>query len=549
MLKKVFPIIVAVCVVMGTAFAAGEGLAPMGKKDPNSPQNLKDRVVKILRTTNKAQLNRYVPKVYEFKNVNPNAVAALVRDVVRTEEGLLDTYVAKDGKSGLMLVAVPEYQIPYLDRLAAQLDRPQLTSASGSKWSYVELRHRSALDGDVPQSLLLYGASDNAIVADPPRNAVFVWGSPSGVDAILAAALEYDIPTPEVNVEAKIYEIDVTNDGTLGLDYMAWKNGPGKALFTLGAFGEYEKIDYGQGVNNGMQFDSGAGTFGLPQRRFNTHGYNASYYWDVPSAFFDYLVVKGKGKVTTAPNVTVLSGIPAVFRNVEEILFYRVNPAPPSVAEAVDPDGDTEDHLILPMPPGQALLSDSNYSVNSRTVTGATTNRQVASSVMGMEFYGLSRLSTSDYAESGVVLWVEPTISQENIDLEILTSVASFTGFDDAGVPMVNTRVYTSKVRAKDGEEIVGGGFTRERSVQTTQKMPILGSIPVIGYLFGGETTTKKVNTVVQVIKPSCAQNCGGLSDRQRDAISQAKGELSVEMGADEFGFEMYWIGREKYAE
>jgi len=298
----------------------------------------------------------------------------------------------------------------------------------------------------------------------------------------------------------------------------------------------------------GMQFDSGANTFGLPNRRMNNHGYNGAYYWDVPSAFFDYLAVKGKGKVVTEANVTALNGVPAVFRSVEKILYYYVdNPAQTgdgggnnsvtaqqaaaqtSTAQTV---GASTRASILPDYPGQDLLYEN--AVNDRRIEGATMDREMDTEFSNVELYidsdYFERLTNEEFQEAGVTLWVRPTIAAENIDLDVLTGVASYTGFDDKGQPMLNSRVYTSNVRVKDGEEIVGGGFSRDRKVQITRKVPILGSIPVLGYLFGGEITTKKVNTVVEVLKASCVQNCGGLSARQQETIQKAKGELSVDM-------------------
>lgn len=50
-----------------------------------APTELPTNLVKILRTSNKAQTNRYVPKVYEFKNVNPYAVIRFVRRTIEIE--------------------------------------------------------------------------------------------------------------------------------------------------------------------------------------------------------------------------------------------------------------------------------------------------------------------------------------------------------------------------------------------------------------------------------------------------------------------------------
>ena len=202
MIRNAFLLLMAFCVLVGGAVVAyGD--------DPNDPGTMDQKVVKILRTTNKAQINRFVPKVYELKHVNPNMILFWVRRAVALEEGLIDSFVTPDGDSGCLLVVVPEYQIPAIDKVVAELDRPGLTPSSGTKWSWIQLRHRAVPDACVPQCLLQYGAADNSIRPDLEQNAVFIMGAPTGTDAILAGAACYDLPTPQVSVSARIYEVDV----------------------------------------------------------------------------------------------------------------------------------------------------------------------------------------------------------------------------------------------------------------------------------------------------------------------------------------------------
>ena len=86
MTKSIAALFTVLALVCGTATAqtkttarkaepAGAKAAAQIQEDPNDPGNLQQNVVKVLRTSNKAQINRYVPKVYEFKNVNPGAFA------------------------------------------------------------------------------------------------------------------------------------------------------------------------------------------------------------------------------------------------------------------------------------------------------------------------------------------------------------------------------------------------------------------------------------------------------------------------------------------
>ncbi|HNV55565.1 MAG TPA: hypothetical protein PKO17_10395, partial [Pseudomonadales bacterium] len=68
------------------------------------------------------------------------------------------------------------------------------------------------------------------------------------------------------------------------------------------------------------------------------------------------------------------------------------------------------------------------------------------------------------------------------ITLDVDYVVGTLTGFDGEGVPMIAERQQSSTVRVKDGEEVVLGGVVRDAKVQTTRKVPVLGSIPVLGY-------------------------------------------------------------------
>jgi len=452
------------------------------KDDPNDPKNLEQNVIKVLRTSNKAQINRYVPKVYEFKNVNPGAFAyRLCHGFVTVEDGIISCFAAPDRKSGMVLVVVPEYQIPKADELMSALDREKLTASSGSEYQYVPLKNRSVLDSGFINGLMMNGTNDVSPLADVETNSLFFGGSPSGVQKVMEALAKYDTPTPQVSVSAKVYEVNVTNDGQLGLDFQSWKNGPGRALASAGVFGEYERVK-----GSPTQFDSGAGTAGLPQRSMNAYGYGAAFYYDVPSAFFDFLAVKGKARVMTDTSVSVLNAETAVFKSVDRVPYQAV---------AVAPAAQTGN--ILPQEPGQAQIAPN--SVNDR------------------------RLETR-LQEIGVELEVTPTIGSGKINLDILSKVSDLVGFDGSGVPLVATRDAESKISAGDGEEVVLGGMSREATTKGANKIPVLGSIPVIGYLFGSESTAKKTSTVVQVITAAVLRD-SGITAAQQSVIQEVENQ------------------------
>jgi len=74
------------------AIAVQPGPSPTDALDA-APDEVPTHVVKVLRTTNKAQTNRYVIRVYDLKNVNPAAVHRFWRRVAEIEESGHHTFL------------------------------------------------------------------------------------------------------------------------------------------------------------------------------------------------------------------------------------------------------------------------------------------------------------------------------------------------------------------------------------------------------------------------------------------------------------------------
>ncbi len=93
-------------------------------------------------------------------------------------------------------------------------------------------------------------------------------------------------------------------------------------------------------------------------------------------------------------------------------------------------------------------------------------------------------------ANTGVSLKVTPQINSDDgyITMLIEPSVSeALTGTISDGTQIVKdpeTRSAKTTVRLRDGETIVIGGLIRNRSSETIKKIPLLGDIPVLGFLF-----------------------------------------------------------------
>ncbi|MFN6991758.1 MAG: type II secretion system protein GspD, partial [Fervidobacterium sp.] len=94
--------------------------------------------------------------------------------------------------------------------------------------------------------------------------------------------------------------------------------------------------------------------------------------------------------------------------------------------------------------------------------------------------------------EGGIELKITPYVNSDGtIDLEINTSVSNFDfSVQIGGLPKINKREASTKITIKDGQTLIIGGLSREEKSMSEWKVPILGDIPIIGFLFKGYKET-----------------------------------------------------------
>jgi type II secretory pathway component GspD/PulD (secretin) len=98
---------------------------------------------------------------------------------------------------------------------------------------------------------------------------------------------------------------------------------------------------------------------------------------------------------------------------------------------------------------------------------------------------------STKYKDVGAQLTVIPTfIGNDSVTLRVQPQVASLTGWTDpsqvGGVsnPIISTRRCETTVTVRSEETLVIGGLLEDKKLLTRRSVPILGSIPVLGYLF-----------------------------------------------------------------
>lgn len=98
----------------------------------------------------------------------------------------------------------------------------------------------------------------------------------------------------------------------------------------------------------------------------------------------------------------------------------------------------------------------------------------------------------------GITLNITPWISKSGqITAEINPEISNSMGINKKGYPNVFRRTVNTTVRIDDGKTLVLGGLLRSDEQVTHKQVPILGDIPILGYLF---KTTKKIRVQTNLV-------------------------------------------------
>ncbi len=111
------------------------------------------------------------------------------------------------------------------------------------------------------------------------------------------------------------------------------------------------------------------------------------------------------------------------------------------------------------------------------------------------------------YVNVGVTLQIAPRVSSDgNVTSHLFCVVSSVTGFSQ-GYPTISQREAETSATVHDGESFVIGGLTQESDLSSTQKIPGLGDIPLVGQLLHMNRGTKSKTELYIMVTPHVIQN------------------------------------------
>ena len=303
------------------------------------------------------------------------------------------------------------------------------------------------------------------VIADPPTNSLIVMSSGRDFLAIKEVIRQLDLPRRQVYIETVILDVDVTDRTTLG----AVSHGGTLAGGTDGPalFGGVETKDVNSlALLGSLQQATGlfAGLVGpaLP-------GSQSLFGQSIPSfsVLFRAVADQSNVHVVSTPSIIAVDNIEAKY----------------SVGTSI-----------------------AVQKVSFTGITGGATPPGALSTQI-------------DHEPLPLTLNIKPHISKDDtVLLEVKHESKELIDDNNKLGPDWSIRSFDTRVVVRDQQTVVLGGLTQERMIASTTKVPLLGDIPLIGYLFKTTTRSKHQTNLVILLTPYIIRD-----QRDLQAIQQRK--------------------------
>ena len=111
--------------------------------------------------------------------------------------------------------------------------------------------------------------------------------------------------------------------------------------------------------------------------------------------------------------------------------------------------------------------------------------------------------NTLQSVSSGIKLKITPFVAASGeMTVYVEPEVGDVVGSGAQGLPEITRRTASTSVRVHDGQTFTVGGLNTQRSKVTQKKIPFLGDIPILGYLFRYDERSSKDTELVIFVTP-----------------------------------------------
>ncbi len=417
-------------------------------------------------------------KIYELRHVRASDITPFVEGAVKRyrTDSRVQRLSYSAGRQEFLIVSTGTAMLPYVDDIIKALDRPSgKVDAMGSNIEgtgisnfvyYTKYRTSEDMKRIINRNIL----DDNGRAYADIACAMIYWKSSVSKGAQIQKWLTaLDRPVPQVALTLNVYEIRKSVLRDLGVDYVAWKNGPGLDLFGAGA-----EMFNSWGVEKIVELLGTKGFEYLTSSQFAFGGVFFAPQFD--ASFLKILEQEGLATVASSGSITLVNGADAA------ITFS------PDFQNIVKSDND------------KTTVEEGGATTYTLKIGNATIN-----------FKGGTYRKTE--SGDGYLYYEEvPGDVSGTIMFGYDFSVSSPVESSNLGVQLVNSTGMASALCFDVGREQLLGTWEQSYDVQQEIGVPFLSDIPVLKYLFGTEKTSRSHAKVFVTLRADWVTPDAGLA-------------------------------------
>ena len=463
-------------IIAALTLAAGIAGTPLLHGEPPQQQEKEIRTIRLLQDDGQV---RIVSKVYELKHLKATDVRPFVEAAVKrySASSNVERVNYPQAKRQMIIVSTGEDFIPYVDELVAGLDKPGKVGKSGSliqgtgitRITYVP-NYRAAEDIVRLINEGTMRTPEGRAFLDKDTNTIYWKDDRESALATLAWVKYLDRPVPQVNLRLNYYEVRESRLRDIGLDYLAWKNGPGLNIFSAG-------FDTGKVFSNEAIWEliGGASQLADLTKNFSTSwGYGA--FLTAPQfdlSFVRVLQQSGNAKLAAHADLTFVNTAvyedPALNTHLPKRYTATLTPGYENIVK----DGDDRSSIV-----------ESGDSTLTLTV------------INPVICFGAS---PDEIDPAGKIPSTEEFYAKDNGGVVFAYHLASKTVTEKSnrGDELGNASNVSGELTLGFKTEKLLASYVREQDVEQTIGIPFLVKIPVLKYLFGTTTSLKERTYII----------------------------------------------------
>ncbi|AHI05599.1 general secretion pathway protein D [Bdellovibrio bacteriovorus W] len=164
-------------------------------------------------------------------------------------------------------------------------------------------------------------------------------------------------------------------------------------------------------------------------------------------------------------------------------------------------------------------------------------------------------ITTPVFEDATIKLTLKPFISPttNQIRMEIKQQVSQLStastpkAFQDSTQPLAKRSIKTV-INVQNGDTAILGGLMREQDIESVTKVPLLGDIPILGWLFKSRTIVKDKTNMVVFLTPKIIRNTFDSNAIVSQKLDERIDFIKAQGGVDPYGKKMDQIHRRAQA-